>query len=41
MKLGWLNSSPEEATKALENMLKMRAYTGNVRKYYEPVIVIY
>jgi len=41
MKLGWLNSSPEEATKALESMLKVRAYTGNVRKYYEPVIVIY
>lgn len=41
MKLGWLNSSPEEATKALENMLKVRAYTGNVRKYFEPVIVIY
>ncbi len=41
MKLGWLNSSPEEAKKALDDMLKVRAYTGNVRKYYEPVIVIY
>jgi len=41
MKLGWLNSSPEEAKKALDDMLKVRAYSGNVRKYYEPVIVIY
>ncbi len=41
MKLGWLNSSPEDARKALDNMLKVRAYAGNVRKYYEPVIVIY
>lgn len=41
MKLGWLNSSPQEARKALEDMLRVRVYTGNVRKYYEPVIVIY
>ena len=41
MKLGWLNSSPQEAKKALDDMLKVRAYSGNVRKYYEPVIVIY
>jgi len=41
MKLGWLNSSPEEAKKALDEMLRVRAYSGNVRKYYEPVIVIY
>lgn len=41
MKLGWLNSSKEDAQKALGEMLRARAYSGNVRKYYEPVIVIY
>lgn len=41
MKLGWLSRSKEEATKELQNMLNIRVYSGNVRKYYEPVIVIY
>jgi len=41
MKLGWLHRSPEEAGKELRDMLNSRVYSGNVRKYYEPVIVIY
>jgi hypothetical protein len=41
MKLGWLHRSPEEAGKELQAMLNSRVYSGNVRKYYEPVIVIY
>ena len=41
MKLGWMYRDPEEARKELERMLKIRAYSGNVRKYYEPVVVIY
>jgi len=41
MKLGWLHRSKEEATNELHEMLKTRGYSGNVRKYYEPVIVIY
>lgn len=41
MRLGWLHRSKEEANAELKRMLKARAYGGNVRKYYEPVIVIY
>jgi hypothetical protein len=41
MKLGWLHRSPEEARTEMMAMLNTRVYTGNVRKYYEPVIVIY
>lgn len=41
MKLGWLNRSKEEAQFELRRMLESRVYGGNVRKYYEPVIVIY
>ncbi|VVC04225.1 Uncharacterised protein [Candidatus Bilamarchaeum dharawalense] len=41
MKLGWLNRSKEEAQTELSRMLDSRVYGGNVRKYYEPVIVIY
>ena len=41
MKLGWLHKNKEGAQNELENMLNNRAYNGNVRKYYEPVIVIY
>ncbi len=41
MKLGWLHRTPELAMGELKRMLKVRAYTGNVRKYYEPVVVIY
>jgi L-serine kinase (ADP) len=41
MKLGWLHRSPEEAEAELHSMLNSRVYSGNVRKYYEPVIVIY
>ncbi|MFH0884401.1 MAG: hypothetical protein V1861_01700 [Candidatus Micrarchaeota archaeon] len=41
MKLGWLHRSREEATQELARMLTSRVYGGNVRKYYEPVIVIY
>lgn len=41
MKLGWLHRSREEAAEELRRMLDSRVYGGNVRKYYEPVIVIY
>jgi L-serine kinase (ADP) len=41
MKLGWLNRSTEEARAELKRMLTNRVYAGSVRKYYEPVIVIY
>lgn len=41
MKLGWLNRTREEAQSELRKMLESRVYGGNVRKYYEPVIVIY
>lgn len=41
MKLGWLHRSPEEARSEMMTMLNTRVYSGNVRKYYEPVIVIY
>ncbi|MEM2908703.1 MAG: hypothetical protein QXT05_01510 [Candidatus Bilamarchaeaceae archaeon] len=41
MRLGWLHLDKESAWKELVGMLKKRAYNGNVRKYYEPVIVIY
>jgi hypothetical protein len=41
MKLGWLHRSMEEANTELQRMLQNRIYGGNVRKYYEPVIVIY
>lgn len=41
MKLGWLHLSREDAEKELQRMLSVRAYAGNVRKYYEPVVVIY
>ena len=41
MKLGWLHRSKEEAAEELRRMLDSRVYGGNVRKYYEPVIVIY
>ncbi|MEW6035470.1 MAG: hypothetical protein AB1529_02555 [Candidatus Micrarchaeota archaeon] len=41
MKLGWLHRSKSEATSELQRMLESRLYGGNVRKYYEPVIVIY
>jgi len=41
MKLGWLHHSKEEAETELSRMLSRRVYSGNVRKYYEPVVVIY
>ncbi|HSB46928.1 MAG TPA: hypothetical protein VLD37_02860, partial [Candidatus Bilamarchaeum sp.] len=41
MKLGWLHRSKEDAVSELRRMLDSRLYNGNVRKYYEPVIVIY
>jgi hypothetical protein len=41
MKLGWLNRSHDEAKAELRRMLTNRVYAGSVRKYYEPVIVIY
>lgn len=41
MKLGWLHRSEEEADKEMKRTLSSRVYAGNVRKYYEPVTVIY
>jgi hypothetical protein len=41
MKLGWLHFERDAARKEMTEMLKRRAYSGNVRKYYEPVVVIY
>lgn len=41
MRLGWLHQTKDEARKYLENMLHDRVYNGNVRRYTEPVIVIY
>jgi hypothetical protein len=41
MKLGWLHRPRDEAASELKRMLTSRVYGGNVRKYYEPVIVIY
>jgi hypothetical protein len=41
MKLGWLHRSRDEATAELQRMLTSRIYAGSVRKYYEPVVVIY
>ncbi len=41
MKLGWLTGTQNEAKKSMTEMLNKRVYSGNVRKYYESVIVIY
>ncbi len=41
MRLGWLHRSAEEADREMKRNLGARLYEGNVRKYYEPVIVIY
>ncbi|MBN2122085.1 hypothetical protein JW721_03445 [Candidatus Micrarchaeota archaeon] len=41
MPLGWLLEEKEDARRQLEEMLGKRAYSGNVRRYPEPVIVIY
>jgi len=41
MKLGWLHQDKERAYQSMVEMLNVRAYNGNVRKYFEPVVVIY
>ena len=41
MRLGWLLEDKDAAYSLLEEMLKHRVYAGNVRRYPEPVIVIY
>jgi len=41
MRLGWLHEGKEEAMGYLRHMLEKRVYEGNVRRYSEPVIVIY
>lgn len=41
MKLGWLHRSIEDAGTEMKRTLSNRIYSGNVRKYYEPVTVIY
>lgn len=41
MRLGWLFENKDEARRLMLEMLKSRVYSGNVRRYPEPVIVIY
>jgi len=41
MRLGWLFENKDEARRLMMDMLKNRVYSGNVRRYPEPVIVIY
>lgn len=41
MRLGWLHEGEKEASEYLERTLRERIYNGNVRRYSEPVIVIY
>lgn len=41
MRLGWLHQDKKEGMEYLERLLKDRVYAGNVRRYFEPVIVIY
>ncbi len=41
MRLGWLLEDKDAAYSLLEEMLSRRVYSGNVRRYPEPVIVIY
>lgn len=41
MRLGWLFENKDDAKKLMLDMLKNRVYSGNVRRYPEPVIVIY
>ncbi|MFA6530502.1 MAG: hypothetical protein WCT31_02135 [Candidatus Micrarchaeia archaeon] len=41
MRLGWLHQSKEEAKRYVDNIIHDRVYNGNVRRYTEPVIVIY
>jgi hypothetical protein len=41
MRLGWLHEGKEPAKKHLNEMLSHRVYEGNVRRYSEPVVVIY
>lgn len=41
MRLGWLHEEKSEAQRHLSDMLTNRVYNGNVRRYVEPVIVIY
>ncbi len=41
MRLGWLHRSKEYAEEEMKRNLRNRVYSGNVRKYYEPVYVIY
>ncbi len=41
MRLGWLHQDKEEALRYLKALLHDRVYGGNVRRYVEPVIVIY
>ncbi len=41
MRLGWLHEGQKNAIEYLERMLRERVYNGNVRRYFESVIVIY
>ena len=39
--LGWLSESPEVAKQMMDNSLKKRLNEGSIRRYVEPVIVLY
>ena len=41
MHLEWLHGAREQALESMRRMLEMRVYEGSVRRYFEPVIVIY
>ena len=41
MRLGWLHEDKKDAMHYLQEMLRNRVYNSNVRRYVEPVIVIY
>ncbi|MEM4272034.1 MAG: hypothetical protein QXH30_00415 [Candidatus Bilamarchaeaceae archaeon] len=41
MRLGWLLEDKQTSHELLKEMLSHRVYSGNVRRYPEPVIVIY
>lgn len=41
MHLGWLSESPEVAKQMMDDSLKKRLNEGSIRRYTEPVIVLY
>ena len=41
MRLGWLHQEPKEAWEYLRKSLKNRVQTASIRRYTEPVYVVY